>query len=436
MLKKGLMAVTLLGAMTMANAQNVEDSAVVKETKVADKYRVQTNQFEDNWFVSANVGVQGLFADHSNSFNPDSPAMKEQLRRPSFAFDVNFGKWVSPVIGVRAGVSGYEVKGNRDLSHNHGIQGDHQDWNMYNSYEGFPMEGVTKAGMTSLKYLRGHIDVMFNFSNMICGYKKDRLYSAIPYASVGYAGSLNKPDLSRCLNKNYSKEDIEGTQSISASLGFLNRFHVTDRLDVNLDLSITALSDRFDAQHGGWGPFRSRYDGIATALVGVTYNFGKWYWDQSTITTRRVKDEVLSELRNHAGQLELANDDLRKQLEEALNREVNAENVCGMPLLVTFYIDRYKIRNNDRVNLGFLAEAIKANPNKVYKITGYADRGTGSVRRNIFLARKRAEVIYNCLVKEFGVSESQLIKESKGGVANMYYNDPRCSRAVLLQVNE
>ncbi|RKW44649.1 MAG: cell envelope biogenesis protein OmpA, partial [Porphyromonas sp.] len=43
---------------------------------------------------------------------------------------------------------------------------------------------------------------------------------------------------------------------------------------------------------------------------------------------------------------------------------------------------------------------------------------------------------YNCLVNEFGVPASQLIRDDKGGVENMYYNDPRCSRAVLLKVAE
>lgn len=107
-----------------------------------------------------------------------------------------------------------------------------------------------------------------------------------------------------------------------------------------------------------------------------------------------------------------------------------------MPLLVTFHIDRWNLRNKDRVNLGFLAEALKANPKLVYTISGYADKGTATVKRNIFLARKRADVVYNCLVKEFGVSESQLRKESHGGVGNMYYNDPRCSRSVLTKIAE
>ena len=31
-----------------------------------------------------------------------------------------------------------------------------------------------------------HGDVMLNLSNMICGYREDRLYSFIPYAGAGF----------------------------------------------------------------------------------------------------------------------------------------------------------------------------------------------------------------------------------------------------------
>ena len=39
--------------------------------------------------------------------------------------------------------------------------------------------------------------------------------------------------------------------------------------------------------------------------------------------------------------------------------------------------------------------------------------------------------MYDCLVNEFGVSGSQLRVDHKGGVGNMFYDDPRLSRAVI-----
>ena len=83
-----------------------------------------------------------------------------------------------------------------------------------------------------------------------------------------------------------------------------------------------------------------------------------------------------------------------------------------------------------------LAEVIKeADPNAVYTITGYADAGTGSKKINERLSKERAQAVYDCLVKEFGVSEKQLRMEYKGGVDNMFYDDPRLSRAVITRSN-
>jgi hypothetical protein len=64
-------------------------------------------------------------------------------------------------------------------------------------------------------------------------------------------------------------------------------------------------------------------------------------------------------------------------------------------------------------------------------ITGFADKGTGNTERNEYLSRTRAENVYKCLVDEFGVSEKQLRIDYKGGVDNMYYDDPRLSRAAI-----
>lgn len=83
-----------------------------------------------------------------------------------------------------------------------------------------------------------------------------------------------------------------------------------------------------------------------------------------------------------------------------------------------------------------LAEVIKqGDPSTVYTITGYADAGTGSKKGNEKLSKARAEAVYDCLVKEFGVNKSQLKIDYKGGVENMFYDDPRLSRAVITRSN-
>lgn len=416
MLRKSLVLAGLLLATTQvasAQATSTLDSVVTTEFH-GGKHAVVTNKFGSNWFVGVGVGAQMLFADHSTR------QMKffDQLT-PNF--DLYVGKWFTPGLAIRLGVSGIQVNGVSGPS-----VGGHQGYIKQPRVKYDNGKGDLLFE-TEMKYLNAHLDIMLNLSQMIGGYNEDRFYSFIPYAGLGWMQSLEKasvpaPGISN--NDGYTHE-------VSASIGLLNRFRVSRALDINLDVRGAFVNDRFDQQIGArWG------EGVLSASVGVSYNFPKRGWDRATTTTIRVGEGTVASLRDRIAELQDANEDLRRQLHNALNREVTSDNVSAQPLLVTFTINRWTLTKKDRVNLGYLAAAIKANPKMVYTVVGYADQGTGSSKRNIFLSRKRAEVVYNCLVQEFGVSEAQLKKDFKGGVANMYYNDPRLSRAVLTKIAE
>ena len=229
-----------------------------------------------------------------------------------------------------------------------------------------------------MEYIHAHADVMLNLSQLICGYREDRFYSFIPYASVGYAGSLNKSSVTG----RRSNELVGGG-------GILNRFRLSSAWDLNLDIRATYTGEHFDQEDASIDPQKNRptviagkqAEGLVTATLGLSYNFPRRGWDRSTVTTIRVNENVLQGLRNRIGNLENENKELTRQLEEALNRKVTAENVAAMPLLITFTINRYTLTHKDRVNLGFLADVLKANPKMVYSIKGYADRGTGRAKR-------------------------------------------------------
>jgi outer membrane protein OmpA-like peptidoglycan-associated protein len=128
------------------------------------------------------------------------------------------------------------------------------------------------------------------------------------------------------------------------------------------------------------------------------------------------------------------NERLKKAIAEGNKKEerVIVKKMAAAANLVTFKIDNTELSNEARANLSLLAEIIKESDNDVvYVITGFADKGTGNTERNEYLSRTRAENVYKCLVDEFGVSEKQLRIDYKGGVDNMYYDDPRLSRAAI-----
>ncbi len=442
MIRQVLVALVALGSLSIASAQ---DKGTQRAEDRARMFRgVITNRFVDNWEVGAAVGTQIYFGDHDKQMR--------FIDRLDLNLGVKAGKWFTPGLGVRVGVFGGKISGVSGWTGFDNLKSPFFNWE---NYQGFVNHATVKDGIatsgdvykntnhsyplfeTTQKYVNFHGDVLFNLSNMIGGYNEERFYSFIPFTSVGFAFSLNK-----AVNGYHSHE-------VTLGAGLLNRFRLSDALDVDFEIRGTYTGDHFDqeflvdyryegrgyqAQAGRWG------EGMLSASLGINYRISpRRGWDYPQVCPNN--DDVIADLKKSLeNQLALRESDAQriKELEDALSKqsEVTRENVTLYPLLVTFHIDRWELRNKDRVNLGFLAEAIKANPNMKFKVTGFADAGTGSVKRNIFLAKKRSEVIFDCLVNEFGVPASQLIREDKGGVENMYYNDPRCSRAVLLKVSE
>jgi outer membrane protein OmpA-like peptidoglycan-associated protein len=148
-------------------------------------------------------------------------------------------------------------------------------------------------------------------------------------------------------------------------------------------------------------------------------------------------DEELQQMRNKLNAMSADNQRLKEQLAAAGNKtpeKVVEKSWVAAPHLVTFQIGESRLSNEARVNLGFLAKVMKENNRKVvYTIIGYADKGTGSRVRNERLSKARAEAVYDCLVNEFGVPVSILKVTYEGGVDNMFYDDPRLSRAVITE---
>lgn len=100
--------------------------------------------------------------------------------------------------------------------------------------------------------------------------------------------------------------------------------------------------------------------------------------------------------------------------------------------MVTFALGNTDITNQEKVNLEGIAKMIKNTPNTTFSVVGYADKQTGTEEINTRLAKGRAQNVYDLLTKEYGVPASRLTMDSKGGVDNMYLNDPRLSRSVII----
>ena len=381
-----LSALLLITGMSVYAQEDYSKSLKTTTTIVenADKYKVETNRFWSNWFVTAGGGGLIFFGDHNMQMKFGD--------RLSPALDIGFGKWFTPGIGIRFMYSGLTIKGaTQNGSHSTGKVYDASQWLDEQKFD----------------FMNIHGDVLFNASNLLCGYNEKRFWSVTPYVGLGWILTWESPR----------------ARNFNASIGLINSFRLSSAFDLNLEVRGTATKDEFDGERGG-----RKEEGLLSVTVGVTYKFPRRTWGRSTVKTITFSDEELRLMRE---QLKAMNDENNRLKDELATSNKVTERVVETNILVTFQISRYALSNEARVNIGFQAKIMKENKNAVYTIIGYADKGTGTKEFNQFLSKARAEAVYNCLVNEFGVPASQLKITYEGGVDNMFYDDPRVSRAVI-----
>lgn len=387
-----LSALLLITGMSVYAQEDYSKSLKTTTTIVenADKYKVETNRFWSNWFVTAGGGGLIFFGDHNMQMKFGD--------RLSPALDIGFGKWFTPGIGIRFMYSGLTIKGaTQNGSHSTGKVYDASQWLDEQKFD----------------FMNIHGDVLFNASNLLCGYNEKRFWSVTPYVGLGWILTWESPR----------------ARNFNASIGLINSFRLSSAFDLNLDVRGTATKDEFDGEIGG-----RKEEGLLSVTLGITYKFPKRTWGRSTVKTITFSDEELRSMRERLNAMNEENSRLKDELVVASNKtpeKVVETSILAAPCLVTFQISRSILSNEARVNLGFQAELMKKNKNAVYTIIGYCDKGTGTKEFNQRLSKARAEAVYNCLVKEFGVPTSQLRVTYEGGVDNMYYDDPRVSRAVI-----
>lgn len=382
------------------NSADFTDEVYYNDTK---GHSVQTNGFWENWFFSLGGGAQTYFGDHN----------KQLLwkNRITPAFDVAIGKWFTPAIGVRGMYSGQTLKGaTQNEAYSTGEVITEKPWSGYwLNYQEF-------------NYMNLHVDIMLNMTNACCGFKENRIYNVIPYFGIGWAAVLEDADR--------LPEGMTPAREVSANIGLINQFRLNRHLDLNVDIRGGYVQDRFDGEDGG------RYgEGLLSATANLVWKIGgSNTWEQSK-TIIRYDNRTINELRDMMDKLSRDNEELQKALDDCNKTKADAaikKIAVVAPNLVTFKINKSNLSKEARASLGMLAEVIKeCDPDVVYTITGYADAATGNKEINDRLSQERAKAVYDCLINEFGVNPKQLRMESKGGVENMFYDDPALSRAVI-----
>lgn len=398
-MKKCILGLMLFACGLTASAQSaisfdqytVVNKTVEEQRIAANNHQVITNFFRHNWFVLADAGVNAYWSDDTSRGSLAS--------RLTPQFNIGVGKWFAPSFGAKVQFTGFRSRADK--------------WNkgFYTHASGEYTDGNGNPYWKErVKWFNVNIDLMFNISRIIKGYEgigsPEMMNQFI--ASIGL-GATHPYDFPR-----YPNNDFAGHVELQYSRFF------SPKKDFSLDVRMRAIlqSTQFD------GVGDQYFDENFSFNVGFTYYFKERGWKRTVEnTTYYLEDQAtINQLMAEINKLKSAPSDT----------VIIDKEIITFPYLVNFVIDKVEVVNREKVNLRVVAEMIKVTPNQKYLICGYADKYTGSVERNIWLGEHRAKNVYKVLTQEFGVPAEQLVLDDKGGVDNMFYDDPQLSRSAII----
>ena len=162
------------------------------------------------------------------------------------------------------------------------------------------------------------------------------------------------------------------TNAATFNAGIINRFRLSNAVDLNLELSATGLEGKFDGEHGG----RPDYDGILGATLGVTYYFPTRGFQRPT--PQIISEIELNQMRDQMNAMAAANMQLQQQLANAQQpvevedtEEVVITDPNIAPRTVFFKIGSDRLSPQEEMNLSYLANRIKEFPGTTYTTVSY-----------------------------------------------------------------
>lgn len=373
-MKKYLIATMVMLVVSAMPALAQDDGLMEAQTK---RGSYLTNRLFDNIFIGVAGGIN-VYQGESDSYgNHVAPAL-----------DVFVGKWITPCVGLRLQYSGLKANG----------------WDNARSPYAVSSKGPDSKGMYQEKFnvMNLHGDVMWNISNAIGGYKETRTWNFVPYVGFGWARSA--------ANHLYNNE-------FAFTYGLLNNIRLGNLVDLNLEVKQMVVNQGFDQVVRG-----AKSEGMFTVTAGLTFKLNRRGFNRPTVAVPAdytpYNNKIASledELAKSKAEAKRLADELAAEKNKVKEAPAAAPAIEG-PIMGTFFnIGSYTITPQEIMNLGYVANYIKAYPNKKFTIVGYADSATGSAKRNQYLSQQRADAVCKVLVDRFGVDASQLEVVAKGG---------------------
>ena len=273
-------------------------------------------------------------------------------------------------------------------------------WQSKGGWNGFQV-GTEAPHTETFKwnYVAPGIDVMFNLSNLICGYNPLRVFNVTAFlgggANIGFKND-EVQDINTTLGSQAAKYELEyvwdGTKIRPfGRAGLELGFRVSDAVSILVEGNANILSDKYNSKKA------ENADWYFNALAGLRINLGKTY--NKVVPPAPVPEpEPVVE----------------PEPEPAPAPAPVVEKIEPIRRDVFFLINKTEIRDTEAQKVKEIADYLQKYPKAKVTVTGYADAGTGNDKINDRLAAQRADAVVKALKEQYGIAESRISYDSKG----------------------
>lgn len=366
--RKMLLMLAVASLSMNAVAQDDDDM----EFAPAEKHRVATNGFWQNWFLGANVTWSAFYGEGERSLVAPFHKFPGGSYYTGLGASLSLGKWLTPVFGLRTKVNAWQMGKQQD-----GCGGD--------------------------KYWTANEQLLVNAMSLFRGYDEQRFWNLIPYVGAGIHRNMSHSHYSTVLG-----------------LGLLNTLRLSPRFSANIELAWNSA----EASNRGIG-LKSRNQHFAVE-VGLTWHIGKNNWrhatDQDAVSA--LTEGELDALNAQLADAQAENERLQQLLDQQPKPTAavttvapsvrTVENIVSAPVSIFFQVGKANvIASRDMLSVKSLAQ-LAIDKNASVLVTGYADK-SGNADANMKLSERRAKAVADELVR-LGVNPQRIEVVAAGGV--------------------
>lgn len=348
--------------------------------------------FQPHWYIQGQVGMQETLGE--TSFG----------KLASFNAQVGVGYRFNPVLGARLIFNGWTSKGSIE------IDGKRSDWKW--------------------NYVAPTVNATVDLVNLFGGFNPERPVNAGIFAGIGAniaarngeANDVNNAlkasvykDLDAAARPNVLRNIWTGTKArFVGQFGVYADYNITSNLKLGLELQANVLPDGYNSKKAG------NADWYFNGLVGVKYAFG------TTFTKQKRKKCCAA-----SAEPQIIEKIVEVPVEKVVVKEVIKEIPAPLNRDVFFKISTVKITKDEMYKVAEVARYMKANPSTKVTVTGYADKGTGSMKLNLRLSAQRAEAVATALTKQYGIDSDRITVKSMGEAEDQPYSTPAQNRVAI-----